>query len=121
MPTFGTEGTHAGEFIVSEANGSRSRETATVTSGENLVAGAVVATVGGKLVEFDDNGAGGAEIATGVLFDAVDASLADVVGAVVIVRDAEVNLSELQWGAGQLQADIDAGVAELATLGIIAR
>lgn len=41
MTTF-TEGTHAGEFIVSEANGNRSREKITVLSGQNLKAGAVV-------------------------------------------------------------------------------
>lgn len=37
-----TEGTHAGEFIVSEANGNRSRDKITVLSGQNLKAGAVI-------------------------------------------------------------------------------
>ena len=40
-----TEAAHAGEFIVSEANGSRSREAIIVLSGENLVAGSVVGKV----------------------------------------------------------------------------
>lgn len=37
-----TEGQHAGEFILSEAPGSASRESITVLSGQNLKAGAVV-------------------------------------------------------------------------------
>lgn len=41
MPVL-TEGQHAGEFIVSEANGWRSRDRVTVAEGENLKAGAVV-------------------------------------------------------------------------------
>lgn len=44
MTTF-TEGTHAGEFIVSEANGNRSREKVTVLSGQVLKAGAVLGAV----------------------------------------------------------------------------
>ena len=40
-----TESTHAGEFLVSEANGCRSRDTGTVVSGQDLVAGAVVGIV----------------------------------------------------------------------------
>jgi len=119
MPLFGTEGTHAGEFIVSEANGSRSRTTATVTSGQNLAAGAIVATVAGKLVEYDNGGASGAEVATGILFDAVDASAADVEDAVVITRDCEYNLSEVIWEAGQDQAAQDAGVVDLLAQGLI--
>jgi hypothetical protein len=37
-----TEGQHAGEFILSEANWNRSRDNVTVLSGQNLKAGAVV-------------------------------------------------------------------------------
>lgn len=40
-----TEGTYAGEFIASEANGSRSRDTITVASGEELLAAQVVGKV----------------------------------------------------------------------------
>ena len=38
-----TEGKHAGEFLLSESNGDRSRENITVLSGENLKAGHVIA------------------------------------------------------------------------------
>jgi hypothetical protein len=40
-----TEGTHAGEFIVSEANGTRSRDAVIVLSGQDLRAGHVVGKV----------------------------------------------------------------------------
>ncbi|MGE0724260.1 MAG: head decoration protein [Alphaproteobacteria bacterium] len=40
-----TEGTHAGEAIVSEGNGSQSRDVVTVLSGQNLKAGHVIGRV----------------------------------------------------------------------------
>jgi hypothetical protein len=40
-----TEGKHAGEFLVSEAPGSRSREVVTVLSGQNLKAGDVLGRI----------------------------------------------------------------------------
>lgn len=123
MPLFGTEGTHAGEFIVSEANGSRSRGVGIIVTGQNLVAGAVLGkvTASGKYVEYDNGAVDGTEVATGILFDAVDASLADVEGAVMVNRDAEYNLSEVVWEAGQDQTAQDAGVADLLALGLVAR
>jgi len=122
-----TEGTHAGEFLVSEANVggtgvSRSRDSAVVVSGQNLVAGAVVGkiTASGKFTEYDDAAVDGSEVAAGILFDAVDASAADANG-VVIVRDAEFNAAEVTWKSGASQGDIDAGTADLLAIGVIAR
>lgn len=40
-----TEGQHAGEFLVSEDEGTLSRDTVTVLSGQNLVAGAVIGKI----------------------------------------------------------------------------
>jgi len=40
-----TEGQHAGDFVVSEAVGSRSREQVTLVSGQNLSAGAVLGQI----------------------------------------------------------------------------
>ncbi len=40
------EGRHAAEFLVSEANGHRSRETITIASGENLEAGHILGRTG---------------------------------------------------------------------------
>lgn len=45
MPNVITEGRHTAEFMVSEANGYRSREEITILSGENLVAGAVIGKI----------------------------------------------------------------------------
>ncbi|MCP4635624.1 MAG: head decoration protein, partial [Methyloversatilis sp.] len=46
-----TEGRHPAEYILSEANGYRSREVGTLLTGNKLVSGTVLGriTVGGKL------------------------------------------------------------------------
>ncbi len=124
MPVF-TESIHAGESVVSEANGKRSRETATVLSGQNLVAGEVVQLSGGKLIAADGllNTAGGVitEV-VGVMFDNVDALLADVTEAVYMARDCEVNDSRTTYPTESTAAGEKAAtVASLALLGIIPR
>ena len=59
------EGRYAGEFIVSEGNGSISRETITVLSGETLEPGAVLGkvTASGKYKALDPAAADGSEAA----------------------------------------------------------
>lgn len=120
-----TEGRHAAEFIVSEANGHRSRSTATVASGEVLVAGQAVQLSGGKLVAADgvlDSAGAVVTAVAGIMFDGVDATAGDVEDAVYISRDAEVNQNEVTYPtettAGGEQAAVNASLAEL---GIIAR
>jgi hypothetical protein len=124
MPVF-TETEHAGESIVSEANGKRSREVATVESGQVLVAGEVVQFSAGKLIAADGllNTAGDVITAVaGVMFDNVDASAGDVTEAVYIARDAEINDSETTYPTETTAGgEKVATVASLATLGIIAR
>lgn len=117
-----TEGYHAGHFIVSEANGHRSRETITVAAGEVLVAGSVIAKHSGtgKYAEYDNDATVTLDDAAGILYDNVDATDGDV-EAVAIVRDAEVNGDELQWGANEDTNDRLAGTADLLALGIIVR
>lgn len=210
-----TETQHAGEFLVSEANKTRSRETVVVLSGQNLKAGHVVGkvavgaatpaavagntgdgtigtvtlgagaksgvyrvvciepatnagefsvedpegvTVGVATVAVEFTGGGltftiadgatdfaagdsftitvavgtlkvkewnpantdGSDVAAGVLFDAVNATAADMPG-VIIRRDAEVNDMELQWFSGASGGNKTTGKAQLAELGIIAR
>lgn len=126
-----TEGMHAGEFLVSEANGgstgvSRSRDSITVLSGQNLVAGAVIAkvTASGKYVEranAADVASDGSETAVGILFDAVDASAGDTTG-VIIGRDAEFNATEVTYKTGYVvDTDDTAAKAELLAVGVIAR
>lgn len=116
-----TETTHAGGFLISEANGTLSRENVTIVSGETLAAGTVLGkiTASGKYAAYDNAAADGTEVAAGVLYEAVDASAGDKPG-VAIVRYAEVNANELGWSGGDSTA-ITAGKADLKALGVIAR
>lgn len=209
-----TEGKYAGEFIISEANGQRSREAITILSGQNLVAGAVlgkitvgsasavagtntgngtmgaitvgagaqpgvynlkvtkaaanagdfqvvdpqgdvagvgtvgvafsggglsftladgatdfvvgdtfaitVATGSNKYVEHDAAGTDGRQVAAGILFGAVNATSADKKG-VALVRDCEVNGSEITWKTGISAGNKTAGINALAAAGLIVR
>jgi hypothetical protein len=112
---------HAGGFIVSEANGTRSRSIVTIKSGEDLEAGAVVQKEEstGKYIAYD---AGNSDIAEGpgsvaILFEKVDASAADKDG-VVVDNDAEVNGDELKFADDQATGDKEAAIAALAAVGI---
>lgn len=124
-----TQGPRRGDFIQSEANGTRSRDTGTVASGQNLQAGEVVMLSAGKLVAHDGDLDSAGDVSTpvaGVMFDNVDASAtganADVPGAVIIARDAEVSDADLifpdESSAGGEKAAV---TASLKSLGIIPR
>jgi hypothetical protein len=119
-----TEGQHAGEFVLSEANGNRARDNVIVTVGAatTFAAGSVLGkiTASGKYVLYDDGNADGSEVAAAVLYDNVENSggaPADFT-AVAIVRDAEVRTNDLQWAAS---VDEAGGIVDLAAVGIIAR
>ncbi len=117
------EGRYAGEFIVSEGNGTISRESITVLSGETLEAGAVLGkvTASGKYKALDPAASDGSQVAVGILYDAVDASAADA-ECVAIMRLAEVNAAELVWPDGITPAEQTTALAQLALLpGIIVR
>jgi hypothetical protein len=116
------EGRYAGEFVVSEGNGSISRETITVLSGQTLEAAAVLGkvTASGKYKALDPAAVDGSEAAAGILYDAVDSSVADAEG-VAIVRLAEVNAAELVWPTGITSPQQATALGELAALNIIAR
>lgn len=115
-----TETGHAGGFVLSEASGNRAREKATILSGENLTAGAVLGkiTATGKYVTYDDGGTDdGRRTAAAVLYDDCDASDGDT-EATIIARDAEVNGEELVFASG---VDEAGAVTDLAAVGIIVR
>lgn len=105
-----------GEFLLSEANGTRSREQVTISS----TAGAMVpGTVVGKMANgkykayANGNSAGDADAAAGILLAAVP-DLAVDQKAVIFVRDCEVAEAEL--------TGIDAaGKTDLQALGIVFR
>jgi len=101
-----TETNHAGEFIVSEAKDYLSRDNVTVLTGTNFsVAGSVVELDTGKYVPL----VAGSGNPVAVLYDAVDASGADVVGAVALTRIATLQESRLTYtGDVNLDAEKDA-------------
>lgn len=118
-----TEGTHAGEFLLSEAPGTLSRETVTIASGSGAITAGMVLgkiTASGKYKPYDDDNVDGSEVAAAIAWDNVDATSADVAVA-AIVRDAEVRLSALQWAATNDATDKTNGLADLVAAHIIAR
>jgi hypothetical protein len=123
-----TEGQHTGEFILSEAEGSLSRETVTLTVANGVVqqAGTVLGklTATGKYVPYDNAGGDGSDVAAAVLYDNVDngdgVAPADF-DAVVMIRDCEVRKGSLVWAAGLVDADKSAAYVDLAVEHVIAR
>ena len=118
-----TEGNHRAEFLVSEANGTRSREIVTVISATALEPGTVLALQDDSYYVPLDEDATSSDIsvAAAVLYDAVDADSSDGLPAVAIVRDAEVTGAELIWPTGISAGDKTTAIAQLAAAGIIVR
>ncbi len=115
MTTF-TEGRHTGEYLVSEADGSLSREEVTVTqAGTALVSGTVMGkvTASGKYKPYANGASDGTEVAAGVLYSSCVAATGDR-KAVVHVRNCEV------IGAALTGSDAPA-VADLKLLNVIVR
>ena len=111
-----TEIRRPGEFLISEASGTRSRSTATIASGQGVVpAGQVLGkvTASGKLVKYSNAAADGSQTAIGILYGSVDATSADA-PCIVIDLDAEVAAAELPG----LDA---AAITDLAALGFKVR
>ncbi len=111
-----TEARRTGEFIISEANGTRSRDVVIIAAAAGaMVAGTVLSklTADGKYVAYDDSGSDGTETAFAILFAPIGDSASDQT-AVVIARDAEVDEA--------LLTGINAGgKVDLAAVGIIVR
>lgn len=119
-----TEGKYPGEFLMSEANGTRSRDTVTVVSGAGVIEPGTVLgkiTASGKYTTALLASNDGSESAAAIALYGCDATSADA-SVVIISRDAEVNSNMLVWGA-----DIDttnekaAAAVLLAAKGIIVR
>lgn len=116
------EGIHPIEGVLSEANGTRSRENVTVVLGQNLPAMSVVGriTATGKYKQVQAAQVDGSQTAAGILLYAVDATAADAPG-VIIALDAEIRTSALQFEATEDAGEQAAHITALATLGIITR
>ena len=118
------EGPHNGAFIMSGAPAKRSRENLVVAGG--LLPGTVLGAVGGTATDtLGGIEAGGFGGASGILINASPEG--DPLYMAVMVRDCEVNGKALRWTQSDepedqpSDADIAAGVAALADLGIIVR
>jgi hypothetical protein len=90
-----TQAPTTGCFLISEAKGTRSRESITLTGGA-FEAGQILGkiTVTGQYSGYDPLAENGCEVAAGILFSRVDASTNDRPG-VAIVIDATVRASDL--------------------------
>jgi Bacteriophage lambda head decoration protein D len=111
----------AGDFILSEANGTRSRENGILDTGD-LQAGTVLGriTASGKYVQFAPAATNGSENAAGLLYDNSNATAADQ-AIVVIARDAEIKADYIVWPAGISTEDKTAAIVELNALGVFIR
>lgn len=121
-----TEGKHTAEFLVSEANGTRSRDTVTVTVGAatTLAPGTVLAQLSGsgKYVPYDNTGSDGSEVAAGILYaELANAGAEADQDGVIVDADAEVRDADLVWAAGATADDKTVGKTDLRALGIKAR
>jgi hypothetical protein len=76
--------------------------------------------LGGKAVAWDPLTFDGRDDVAGILYDNVDASAADKAG-VLVVREAEVIKSALQWAAAITAAQKESAYGDLARRGAIAR
>lgn len=119
----------AASYLVSEANGTRSRDVVTIAEGVHALPGTVLGkvTATGHYVPLDPaNGSGegqspdGSQTAVAVLFAEVDATLGEKPG-VITARDAEVAAHALLWPAGITEQQKTAALAQLAQAGIVAR
>lgn len=117
MPPILHEKQHTGEFIMSEANGTLSREEITLASGSAAKYGVGQLlgkiTADDKFKNYDPDAQDGSEVAAGILYAAKDATGGDC-KAVMVCRLAEVDT--------QLLIGIDAAaVAALAAAHVICR
>lgn len=123
MPVF-TQGLRpTGHYLVSEANGFRSREVGVIASGSGkLDAGAVLGriTASKKLVPLAPGASDGSQNAVAVLYEGCDATSADV-RRTITARDSEVQAAVLVWAGGVNDSQKTAALAQLAALGIAAR
>ncbi|QHG87942.1 head decoration protein [Xanthomonas sp. NCPPB 1638] len=111
-----------GDFLLSEAPGTYSRENEILAAGQSCVAGTVlgVATASGKYLALDPALATGVEDAAGVLWATTDATDADV-AIVVIKRNAEVKAEALIWPDDITAQQKTTAISQLAELGIVLR
>ena len=113
-----------GDALKYEVNPNYTRETVTLLTGMAYPVGSVLGriTASGKYKLATSGGSDGAQTASAVLLYAVDASLSDAVGIVVVRGPAIVSRAALAYdGTVDDAAKITTKIGQLAALGIIAR
>lgn len=117
-----TESKWTGEYLLTEAAGTRARDVVTIKMGQRLEPGTVLGreTVSGLYRALDLVATDGTEAAAGILYAAADALEAAVM-AVAHVRACEVKGWELIFPAAATSEQITAIASDLARLGIIVR
>ena len=123
MPVL-TELPSMGDVLKYEVNPNYTREVITLLIGTNYPSGAVLGriTASGKYTLSADTGADGAQVAVAVLLYPVNATLADAVGIVLVRGPSIVSRAGLAYeGTVNDAAKINAKIAQLAAVGIIAR
>lgn len=118
-----TESAHTGEYILSEANGHRSRENVTVVEEQTLVAGTILGlvTASGKYTALDLGASDGSEDPTAILLAGVTTGTGEEAVVAVHARDCEVNQGCLTYPDGASAGDIADVNTALAAFGIIVR
>lgn len=118
------ENNRTGDFLLSEGNGSYSRENDILAAGNKLPAGTMLGrlTATKKLVPLNPGAdpVDGSEKVAGILWESVDATDADV-AVVIISRAAEVKAEALEWPAAIDPTDKTTAIAQLNELGIVLR
>ena len=123
MPVL-TEQPSMGDVLKYEVNPNYTREVITLLQGQPYPVGSVLGkiTASGKYKLATHGGTDGAQTATAVLLYAVDATLADAVGIVVVRGPSIVSRAGLAYEATVNDAaKITAKIGQLAAVGIIAR
>ncbi len=115
-------GPTVGDVIYWEEENRYSRDEITVASGQNLTLGAVLGklTATGEYAEFDPVAGDGSEIASAILIADCDASSASAL-SVAIVREAIIAPDKLVWKTGLGDAEKQAALDNLKSLGIVPR
>jgi len=120
MTTF-TEAYAPGEFLISQAEGMRSRDNGTVRIGSTLVAGQVLGKLAnGQWGALEEAATNGLQTPAGICYAPVTSGAATA-AATIVTRDCEVKVSRLTWPSSYNAGDITTARATLATLGIICR
>jgi hypothetical protein len=110
-------------FIVSEANGYRSREALVVASGSGkLPAGTVMGrlTASGKLTPYTPGASDGSQVFAAITYEAIDATAADV-KVTGMVRDCEVQRAALSFAGTPTDSQKAAAYTSMAAVGIALR